>query len=122
MTRDELLATLNAYRTIHAQTEQLIAYYERQLQTLDESCYNLKRERKEGSMAERIVVNPPELDKEIQELASKGMGQFYDYIEYFHKEALIDTSTMISIKKGAKDNFYGLSDGIKNLINKYGGK
>jgi hypothetical protein len=73
-------------------------------------------------MAERIVVNPPELDKEIQELASKGIGQFYDYIEYFHKEALIDTSTMISIKKGAKDNFYGLSDGIKNLINKYGGK
>ena len=38
MTRDELLATLNAYRTIHAQTEQLIAYYERQLQTLDDSC------------------------------------------------------------------------------------
>jgi hypothetical protein len=38
MTRDELLATLNAYRTIHAQTEQLIAFYERQLQTLDDSC------------------------------------------------------------------------------------
>jgi hypothetical protein len=38
MTREELLATLNAYRTIHAQTEQLIAFYERQLQTLDDSC------------------------------------------------------------------------------------
>jgi hypothetical protein len=35
MTRDELLATLNAYRTIHAQTEQLIAYYERELKKLD---------------------------------------------------------------------------------------
>ena len=35
MTRDELLATLNAYRTIHAQTEQLIAYYERELNKID---------------------------------------------------------------------------------------
>ena len=36
MTRDELLATLNAYRTIHAQTEQLIAYYERELKKLED--------------------------------------------------------------------------------------
>jgi hypothetical protein len=36
MTRDELLATLNAYKTIHAQTEQLIAYYERELKKLED--------------------------------------------------------------------------------------
>jgi hypothetical protein len=35
MTRDEIRATLNAYRTIHAQTEQLIAYYELELRKLD---------------------------------------------------------------------------------------
>jgi hypothetical protein len=35
MNRAELLATLNAYRTIHAQTEQLIAFYERELKKLD---------------------------------------------------------------------------------------
>ena len=35
MTRDELLATLNAYKTIQAQTEQLIAFYEKKLNEFD---------------------------------------------------------------------------------------
>ena len=35
MTRDELLATIQAYRTIQAQTEQLIAFYEKELAKLD---------------------------------------------------------------------------------------
>ena len=35
MTRDELLATLNAYRTIEAQCKELISYYEKELNKLD---------------------------------------------------------------------------------------
>jgi hypothetical protein len=70
-------------------------------------------------MGKIIKVNPPELDREIQELASESMGKFYDHIEHFHKAEVIDASTMISLKKGAKDDFYALADGIKELINKY---
>jgi hypothetical protein len=35
MNRDELLATLNAYRTIEAQCKELISYYELELRKLD---------------------------------------------------------------------------------------
>jgi len=36
MSREEILATITAYKTIHAQTEQLIAYYERELKKLED--------------------------------------------------------------------------------------
>jgi len=35
MSREEILATITAYKTIQAQTEQLIAFYERKLDSLD---------------------------------------------------------------------------------------
>jgi hypothetical protein len=33
--RDEILATIQAYKTIQAQTEQLIAFYEKKLKEFD---------------------------------------------------------------------------------------
>jgi hypothetical protein len=35
MSREEISAIINAYRTIQAQTEQLIAFYEKKLDSLD---------------------------------------------------------------------------------------
>jgi len=35
MSKEEILATIKAYKTIQAQTEQLIAFYEKKLDSLD---------------------------------------------------------------------------------------
>jgi hypothetical protein len=43
MSREEILATIQAYKTIQAQTEQLIAFYEKKLNEFDSNVIIISR-------------------------------------------------------------------------------
>jgi len=67
-------------------------------------------------MSERVTVYPEELNKEIQEVASSYVGNFYGVLEGCE----LEKSVTAVLKAGAKQSHYGLTDEIKRLINKYG--
>lgn len=66
-------------------------------------------------MSERVIVYPIELNDEIQDLAKSSAGSFYGVLE----DCELDKAVTAVLKAGAKQSHYGLSDGIKRLINKY---
>jgi len=69
-------------------------------------------------MSERVIVYPPELDTEIQEIANNSAGLFYGILD----DCDLDRALTAVLKAGAKRSHYALSDGIKRLINKYSGR